>query len=369
MTKASRSPAPDRSPDSVHDVDVLVVGAGPAGREAARRAAERGLRVLLAHPGGPLPADAVGVPSGRRLACLAGHTALELLVDEQGAVRGAAGVHQPDRGLPGLGPVARWQAQAGAVVLACGARAGGLGWLMAAEVGATLAEVDSTTPGLLCDAEGATPVPGLFAAGALAQTPGPRLDGAPGVHRVTRLTAPGLPAGTLAQALLSGQRAGEGAARRALQARPAGAGAASGTAVPCPAGVVGLRGPGHHPISPQAARAALQAVRAQRDGHAALVRLDALWQFLCSAAPAPAAALRATRCAAAELAWARWQAHTTLARALAGGEPGSQLCGGLDPVWARHTPPVRHAPKAAPGPGGGRGAAPAAGRTLRAFAR
>lgn len=364
MARSSRPPAPDRSPDTVYDVDVLVVGAGPAGREAARSAATRGLRVLLVHDGGPLPAEAAPLAPRRPAPWLAGHTALELLVDEHGAVRGAAGVRQPEGGLPGLGPVAHWQAQAGAVVLACGARPGGLGWLMAAEAGATLAEVDGAAPGLLCDTEGATPVPGLFAAGALAQTPGQPPDAGPGAPPAGRHAAPGLPAGTLAQALLSGQRAGDGAARRVLQARHAAARAVGGAGTPRPAGGVGLRGPGSHPISPQAARAALQAVRAQRDGHAALVRLDALWQFLRSAAPAPAAALRPTRHAAAELAWVRWHTHCTLARALARGEPGHLLCGGLDQVWARHAPLARH------GDGGARHApAVVGGRALRAFAR
>lgn len=329
-------PAADAEPADLFDIDVLVVGAGPAGVQAALAAAGQGQRVLVVDSAGTAaaPADADLAPAARlrSVVWLARHSALELLLDAQGAVRGAAGISHSGRAADSV--ERPWRALAGAVVLATGQ-----GLLMAAEAGALLGGMDGgmdrrgddaraagavPRPGglRLRDVGGATTVPGLFAAGRAAWT------------------GTGLPTHTTAGALFTGQQAGLSAAAEARRVASATLQAGHGAqAALRPAGQVGLRGPGQQPISPQAACAALQAVLAPSDptGSAPLAvmrRLDALWQFLRHAAPAPSGALRATREAAARLAEARWRLHSRIARARSPARHHGIVTGGLDQVWA-----------------------------------
>lgn len=267
--------------------DVLVIGASTSGMQAASVAAASNARVILLD-GAQLSAVAEGL-NADDFSWLTGHTALELLLDAAGAVRGAAGVHGEAE--------TPWRIEAGAVVLATG---GGL--LMAAEAGAQLGGLDDGPGGLRLrdkgDYGGASTVDGLHAAGKAAWSPLP-----PGV---------GLPRGTQAQALWSGQQAGTAAAAEAQAFMPL-------PGLPLrQAGIAGLRGNGHRPSNPVATLAALQAILGSLDednhqaAHQALGRLDALWQFLCLAAPAPQGARCASRAAAARVALVRWQLRSRL---------------------------------------------------------
>eukprot|EP01137_Pigoraptor_chileana_P034127 Opistho-2@26204 len=270
--------------------DVLVIGASGGGMQAASVAAACGARVILLD-------SARSLAVAERLSAddfswLPGHTALELLRDAAGAVRGAAGV-QGEAETP-------WRIEAAAVVIATAE-----GLLMAAEAGAQLGGMEEGHGGLRLRGEGyggISSVDGLYAAGQAAWSALP-----PDV---------GLPRGTQAQALWSGQQAGSAAA------------AAAQAYLPLPgelltqAGIAGLRGSSHRPANPVATLAALQAIlaglgeddevaQASRAAQA-LGRLDALWQFLCHAAPAPQGARCASRAAAGRVAQARWQLRSRL---------------------------------------------------------
>ncbi|WP_349743676.1 FAD-dependent oxidoreductase [Roseateles cavernae] len=303
--------------------DVLVIGAGCAGTQAARAAAAGGARVLLVDRldaaeldknKQQAPAQALAMQGrGRLLRRLAEHTALELLLDREGAVRGAAGV--------GGTAETPWRIEAAAVIIASSEAL-----LMAAEAGAQLSGMEHGG-GLRAGVEGASTVDGLYAAGGAAWQPMPA-----GI---------GLPQGTVAHALLSGQQAGAGAAAAATRAQQSRA-----TRALCCAGLVGLRGSGHRPANPLAIHAALQAVLgtlAHREPSAAeaaeaLSRLDALWQFLCRSAAAPQGALCATRAVAGRLAVARWRLRSVLARRASEAAHQASECvisGGVDEAWAR----------------------------------
>lgn len=308
--------------------DVLVIGAGCAGTQAAHAAAAGGARVLLVDRLDTTaldqrslrsPTTAIPLPRrGRPVQGLTEHTALELLLDQDGAVRGAAGVSGAAE--------TPWRISAAAVVIASSEAL-----LMAAEAGAQLSGMENGRGGLRLRDEGAhggaSTVPGLYAAGAAAWRHLP-----PGT---------GLPRGTAAQSLLSGQQAGAGAAdvAAALSQPP------SPAALHC-AGFAGLRGGGHRPANPLATLAALQAVLASlaavdpSDAEAAeaLSRLDALWQFLCQAAPAPQGARCVTRSVASRLAVARWQLRSLRARRASEAAHQASECvisGGVDQAWAR----------------------------------
>jgi len=354
-----------RGGDELFDVDVLVIGGGAAGTQAAVAAAALGASVLVvdrAWPEHAAPAwpESVGSPGDeppqrrsvaqRRGRWLLGHTALELLLDDDGEVHGARGVWGSDEH--------PWCAHAGAVLLTTGAPAQAPdALLLAAEAGAALAlamprhlGISTGLPALqVLDLAGNTAVNGLQVAGDAA-SPHSGID-----H--------GLPAATHALAMLSGQRAGVAAADLARHRRPP-------SQRLLVAGRVGLAGAGHHAIDPRATRAALQALlasAAQCDDSASLqaasARLDALWRFLSATAAAPAGLQRVTREAVGAVAAARWQLacwRADAARAAVGGA-GPLVCGGLTSVWAR--PAVRPLrPAAAPdhaavlaGDGDGRG--------------
>ncbi len=313
-------PAADAEPADLFEVDVLVIGAGRAGVQAALAAAGLGQRVLVverrATPA--LPAADKALPSrSRDVLWLNGHSALELLLDRHGTVRGAGGISLAADAQAQAHDERPWRVLAGAVVMATGS-----GLLMAAEAGAELGGMDGDGGLRLRDTCGATTVAGLYAAGRAAWTGG---TGGPPPH-------------TAAGALFTGQQAGAAAAH---QARRLGApGAAAGLQPGLhPAGRVGLRGPGSHPINPQATCAAVQAVlapaaQAASGPAAALRRLDALWHFLRSAAPAPSGAMRATRDAAARLAEARWRLRSLIALDSGSAQHRAIISGGLDEVWA-----------------------------------
>jgi hypothetical protein len=314
-----RDDAPER-----FEVDVLVVGAGHAGMQAAHAAEAEGARVAVVERCSPATATLLQpaqAPQTPKLSWLHGHSALELLLDAGGAVWGAAGVRHLPGDAFGPGGERPWQARAGAVVIATGD-----GLLMAAEAGAALAGMDRGGGLQLRHASGASTVAGLYAAGRAAW------------HDDN----PALPPQTRAHALLTGQWAGAAAAGDSLRRSPA---PDAGTLRP--AGRVGLRGPGTRPIDPQASCAALDAVlcnlslAAVGDPTAALVRLDALWQFMRSAAPAPRGAQRVTREAAQRLAVARWRLHSQLAREADDAASAAIVTGGLDMVWARSVGPRR----------------------------
>ena len=299
----------DAGPDQASTCDVLVIGAGWAGIQAACAAASQGAHVLLldrlapealqatlqdAAAWNPCLSDADRADA-RLLVCRPGHTALELLLDDSGAVRGAAGVRGDDE--------KSWQIVAGAVVIASPDAL-----LMAAEAGAELCGMEDGLGGLrICGygSGGASSVEGLYAAGPAAWS--------------VQAPSLGLPRGTRAHSLLSGQQAGQAAAgeAQALQEfeQPV-----------CEtlrqAGCAGLRGRGQRPANPLATLAAMQAVRRSLGASKpddstvaeALERLDALWLFICDAAPAARGALCATRAAACQVAMARWQLRSLLTR-------------------------------------------------------
>jgi len=305
-----KRPAPalhDTDPGPTSACDVLVIGAGWAGIQAASAAAERGARVLLVDtlaqaelqarmPDAAalcpwLSSDGAFVPG--QLGLRPGHTALELMIDaSSGRVCGAIGVAGKEE--------APWRVEAAAVVIASTEAL-----LMAAEAGAELCGMEDGQGGMrICGpgSGGAGSVEGLYAAGKAAWSPS--------THGA------GLPRGTQAQALLSGQQAGAAAAQdaRMSERRPG--------APLRRAGGTGLRGPGHRPANPDATLAALRAILRGLGGPApddartieALERLDALWLFIGNAAPASRGALCATRAAACQVALARWQLRSLLAR-------------------------------------------------------
>jgi len=297
-----------RPPSTPSDAcDVLVIGAGCAGIQAACAAASQGAHVLvldgLELDGLQAPMQDAATwhpwlsddqsPACQRIGWRPGHTALELLLDASGAVRGAAGVESDDE--------TPWRIAASAVVIASAQAL-----LMAAEAGADLCGMEAGSGGLrICATAngGASSVEGLYAAG-------------PAAWSVLAAGA-GLPRGTQAHALLSGQQAGAAAADEStMRQRPLAAALE-------PAGWAGLRGKGHRPANPMATVAAVQAVRrslgtSSRPDDAtaseALERLDALWLFICNAAPAARGALCATRAAACQVALARWQLRSLLTR-------------------------------------------------------
>ncbi|WP_263535504.1 hypothetical protein [Paucibacter sp. TC2R-5] len=260
-------------PAAVHELDVLVIGASRLGALAACVAAAQGAQVAVLDRRACCTSVA-SLPGARSVHWLSQHHALELLVDEQGRVRGASGV-SGEAEKP-------WRVLAGAIVLAApGTR------LMAVEAG----------------------VAGIW----------PDLATAPGLLHVLGSSDPA--------------QVGRAAAELALQEEltPSVRAASStpddlyGPAGLRPTGWAGLRGFGRQPINPFALQAALQMVaqsQARRqleagsaapDGAAAaaadLARLDALWQLLSTAAPAPLGALSACRAVAERLALARWQAR------------------------------------------------------------
>jgi len=272
-------------PAAVYEPDVLVIGAGRHGSLAASAAAALGAQVLV------LDLDRAGQVAGARGGTRGGvrgvhwlgqHHGLELLLDEQGRVRGAAGVS-------GL-PERPWRALAGAVVLA-----GSDTWLMGAEARqAAGREPMHEQEGGFADGE-AQPLelPGLFQAQGAGD---PAAAGrAAAVLALQQTLLPAVPA----------QGAAVDAAA-ALRLRPTGR--------------AGLRGPGRHAINPFAVQAAVQALTRSEAGRAGaspgaeLARLDALWQLLLAAAPAPQGALSASRAAAECLALARRQARQRLAQ-------------------------------------------------------
>ncbi|MDY0746755.1 hypothetical protein SNE35_19745 [Paucibacter sp. R3-3] len=298
--------------------DVLVIGAGCAGIQAACAAASESAHVLVldgleldglqapmqdAAAWNPWLSDAQS-PGCRLIGWRPGHTALELLLDASGAVRGAAGVAGEDE--------TPWRIAASTVVIASAQTL-----LMAAEAGADLCGMEAGHGGLrICGYAngGASSVEGLYAA-------------SPAAWSVLASGA-GLPRGTQAHALLSGQQAGAAAAHEsAMRQRPFAAALE-------PAGCAGLRGSGHRPANPMATLAAVQAVRrslgtaSPDDARAseALERLDALWLFICNAAPAARGALCATRAAACQVALARWQLRSLLARRASEAEHLAREC-------------------------------------------
>lgn len=249
----------------LYEVDVLVIGASLRGSQAACAAAAAGAQVLvldkrdaaqLGLPQAQSKRAQAGSPAAlagaRSVHWLARHHGLELLVDEQGRVRGASGVSGPDE--------KAWVAQAGAVILA-----GTETYLMAAEAGARDGEV----------------LAGLFQA-------------------LADLDAAQLGRAAAALALQQGlPNEGEAPCARLL---------ATGRA--------GLCGAGRYPINPFALQQALQTVASGAPGAPGeLERLEALWQLLLTAAPAARGALSPSRSVAERLALARRQAQQRLQQA------------------------------------------------------
>ena len=256
---------PQSESATLYEVDVLVIGASLRGSQAACTAAAQGAQVLVldkqaaaqlglphAHDKRAQAGSPAALAGARSVHWLARHHGLELLVDEQGRVCGAAGVSGPGE--------RAWVAQAGAVILA-GAETS----LMAAEAGAQEDEV----------------LPGLF----LAQT---AVDAVQLGHAAAALA--------LQRALPRPELVEVEAALHRLRAT----------------GRAGLRGSGRYPINPFALQQALHAVTSDLGASQAsgeLERLDALWQMLLASAPAARGALSACRTVAERLALARWQAQ------------------------------------------------------------
>jgi len=182
------------------EVDVLVIGAGAAGTQAALAATSAGASVMVVDTLAAGLADGAGPRSAARLRWQGGQAATRLLHDAQGRVCGATGVSVPDE--------RSWQVLATVVVLATGRDPGGL--LLAAQAGGRLlARADGGPAVDVLSADGHTTVPGLLVTGEAA-VPSP---------------ASGLPLDSVAGAMLRGRRCGLAAAvlaEQAAQLAPAG---------------------------------------------------------------------------------------------------------------------------------------------------